>query len=111
MADGIFNSAVLISGDGKIRMVQRKVSEKPPYATRQQVKIMQTKFGKVAILICGDLFDNETVQQVPPDTRMVIVPMARGFDRQSSDSKRWKNEERQAYQKDARSSNKNINRP
>jgi len=90
---------VFVGRNGKIQLVQRKVSEKPPYANNRRVNVGQTKFGKVAVLICGDLFDDDAIQQVPLDTQLLIVPMARGFDKQSPDSKRWEDEERQVYQK------------
>lgn len=96
---GIFNSAVLLGRDGEIQLVHRKVAEKPPYTTGKQVRAVKTEFGKVAILICGDLFYDEAIQQVPPDTQLLIVPMARGFDKQSPDSRRWENEERRVYLK------------
>jgi len=97
--NGVFNSAVLMSSDGTIRLLHRKVAEKPPYARGSRVEAANTEFGKVALLICGDLFQEEAIQQVPPDTQWLMVPMARGFDGRSPDRRRWEEEERQVYQK------------
>ena len=95
--DGVFNSAVLLDRDGETKLVHRKVSEKPPYANGRRVGAVDTEFGKITVLICGDLFQDEAIQQVPPDTQLLVVPMARGFDKQSPDSRRWEEEERDVY--------------
>lgn len=94
---GIFNTAVLLGRDGEIQLTQRKISEKPPYAAAHKLNVGQTEFGKIAILTCGDLFDERAARQVPPDLDLLLTPMARGFDKKSPDPRRWENEERQFY--------------
>ncbi len=96
--NGIFNTAVLINAEGQIQLIQRKISEKPPYANGTRIETAQTDFGKVALLTCGDLFAERAIAQVAYDADLLLVPMARGFDRQSPDRVRWEEEERQVYQ-------------
>ena len=97
-AQGIFNTAVLLDRNGRIVLKHRKIAEQPPFLRSSRVPLAQTEFGRLAFLICGDLFDEEAWQQIPRNTRLVLVPMARSFDEVSPDPERWEREERRAYQ-------------
>jgi predicted amidohydrolase len=94
---GIFNSAAIIDKSGRIIHVQRKVSEKPPFANGSEVLSVSTPFGKIAILICGDLFDDLTIEKMDKPVDLLLVPMSRSFDLKSPDQNRWLKEERSAY--------------
>ena len=53
-----------------------------------------TPFGKLAILVCGDLFDDEIVgrlRRLEPD--FLLFPFARNFNDGSVDQERWNAEE------------------
>jgi predicted amidohydrolase len=95
--EGIYSSAVLIDKAGRLVHVHRKISEQPPFATGNEVKAVNTEFGKVCVLLCGDLFDDEVKARVNRDTDVLILPLARSFDGKSPDLDRWLKEERQAY--------------
>ncbi len=96
-AEGVYDTAVLLNRAGEIRLVQRKVSERPPFACGEDVHSTVTELGRVAILTCGDLFAPQAVSQLPQDLDLLLVPMARAFDKRSPHPKRWEEEERAAY--------------
>lgn len=95
--EGVYSSAVLINAVGQIVHVHRKIIEQPPFVTGSEVRAVDTDFGKVSILLCGDLFDDDVKAKVSPETHLLILPLARSFDAKSPDLQRWLNEERQAY--------------
>jgi predicted amidohydrolase len=97
-AAGIFNTAVLVNDQGKIALVQRKISERPPYAPGQHLLSATISNRTLAILTCGDLFSAAAIQKIPREADLLFVPMARGFDKKSPDAERWAREERKAYQ-------------
>jgi len=94
---GVYNSAVLLDRTGSIVCVHRKNVEKPPFVNGQGVTGVDTELGRLAILICGDLFGDEVVAKLDSGLRLLLVPMSRSFDGPSPDSRRWEEEERQVY--------------
>lgn len=95
--EGVYSSAALIDKTGQIIHVHRKIIEQPPFVTGSKVRAIDTEWGKIAVLLCGDLFDDEVKAKISRDTAMLILPLARSFDKKSPDLERWLNEERQAY--------------
>ncbi|MDW8392476.1 MAG: carbon-nitrogen hydrolase family protein, partial [Oscillochloridaceae bacterium] len=95
--DGVYSSAVLVDKSGRVIHVHRKIIEQPPFATGKEVKAVDTEFGTVSVLLCGDLFDDDVKARISRDTDILILPLARSFDGKSPDLERWQNEERQAY--------------
>ncbi|MDW8148304.1 MAG: carbon-nitrogen hydrolase family protein [Roseiflexaceae bacterium] len=96
-AEGFYSSAVLIEPSGQIAVVQRKMSEQPPFVAGDDIHVADTAAGRLAILICGDLFDEDARTRLGKRADVVIVPLARSFDGTSPDLERWLREERQAY--------------
>ncbi len=94
---GIYDTALLLDREGEVRLVQRKISEKPPFARGGRLDSVTTELGRLSILICGDLFAERVIAQVREDLDLVIVPMARAFAGCSPDRERWEREERRAY--------------
>ena len=47
----VYDSGILLDREGRIVLVQRKLSEKPPFQTAKKVGIAETELGKAAILI------------------------------------------------------------
>jgi N-carbamoylputrescine amidase len=94
---GVYNSAVLLDRQGRVLLLHRKIVEQPPFLNGTQVESVETELGKLGILICGDLFDDEAVGRIASDLRLLLVPMARCFDGRSPDQERWEREERSAY--------------
>ncbi len=96
-SNGIFNTGVLMDKEGKLLLIYRKISEKPPYNAGKEFVSITTQFGKIGMLICGDLFFDKIISVIPDDLDFLIVPMARGFDKKSPDEARWKSEEKSIY--------------
>ncbi|MFN3308685.1 MAG: carbon-nitrogen hydrolase family protein [Anaerolineales bacterium] len=96
-SEGFYNTALLLSPQGEVLLKHRKINEQPPYLNGHEVTYVETDFGRIAILTCGDLFHQEAVRQLDPEVQLLLVPMSRGFDSVSPDLQRWLNEERAAY--------------
>lgn len=92
-----YSTALLLDRSGRIALRHRKVHEQPPYAVGDRVQSLPTELGRLSMLLCGDLFDDQVVRQIDPATDLLFVPMNRSFDGLSPDAARWEREERQAY--------------
>jgi len=93
----VYDSGVLLNREGRVVLIQRKLSEKPPYHAENQIEIAETEWGKVVILVCGDLFHAEAIAQAQDKADWLLVPMARAFAGRSPDKHRWEAEERAEY--------------
>jgi predicted amidohydrolase len=94
---GVYNSAVLLDRNGKIILKHRKIEEKPPFVNGDTVSSVDTELGRLGLLICGDLFNGDVIRELEPSLNLLIVPMARSFNKRSPDVERWISEERQVY--------------
>ncbi len=104
--DSLCDTAVLLAPDGSIALRYRRISpgwhdrdaDPGAYLSGSELAAAATPFGRVAFLICGDLFDETLVRRVrrlAPDC--LLVPTARSFDDGSADARRWDREEKPAY--------------
>jgi predicted amidohydrolase len=101
--EGIYSSAVLFDKFGKIALVHRKISEQPPFATGNNVQVIDTELGRLSILLCGDLFDDAVKNKLgDKQAEFLLLLLARSFDGKSPDLERWLKEERQAYADEVR---------
>jgi len=98
---GVYSTAVLLDRQGVLRHRHRKNVEMPPLLRGDEVATVETEFGRLGILICGDLFEEAVVARLGRP-HFLLVPMARSFDGRSPDRERWEREERQAYLEAAR---------
>jgi predicted amidohydrolase len=87
----------LLDRRGRILLHHRKICEHPPFTNGTTVQTVETELGRLAVLICGDLFDEEATSQLDHSVDLLLVPMARGFDGRSPDPERWEREERKVY--------------
>lgn len=94
---GVYSSAVLLAPSGQVVHVHRKIIERPPFAVGDQVRTVDTEFGKISVLLCGDLFHDEVKAKISKEIAFFILPLSRSFDGKSPDIDRWQREERQAY--------------
>ena len=72
----VYNSALLINREGEIILKHRKFQEPMKFCTGNTVKTTNTEFGKVSIIICGDLYNKRIakwVKKKKPD--YLFVPM------------------------------------
>lgn len=95
--EGVYSSAVLIAKTGEIVSIHRKIYEQPPFVNGGEVKTVETELGRLSILLCGDLFEDEVRDKLDKRLDALILPLARSFDGKSPDLERWLREERQAY--------------
>jgi len=74
--DCIYNSALLISRNGEVLLKHCKFQEPYKFCTGNTVRTAKTEFGKVAIIICGDLYNKRILKWIRrkrPD--YLFVPM------------------------------------
>ncbi len=72
----VYNSALLIGRNGKVLLKHRKFQEPYKFCTGNTVRTAKTEFGKVAVIICGDLYNKRILKWVRrkrPD--YLFVPM------------------------------------
>jgi len=78
--DQLFDSAIFIDDQGSIILKHRKINiltelMTPSYTPGKTVGIVETKFGRVGMLICADTFDQDVLTQMElqqPD--LMLVP-------------------------------------
>jgi predicted amidohydrolase len=78
--DKLFDTAVLIDDAGKILLKHRKINilaklMTPPYTPGSDIKVAETRFGRIGLLICADTFRDELLKrmaELEPD--LVLVP-------------------------------------
>ncbi|NPA80148.1 MAG: carbon-nitrogen hydrolase family protein [Thermotogae bacterium] len=72
----VYNSAIVVSPEGKIILKHRKFQEPMRFCVGRRLSVAQTIWGKVAVIICGDLYNDEIlgwVRRLRPD--YLFVPM------------------------------------
>jgi len=78
--ENLYDSAVLIDDAGKVLLKHRKIillSElmAPPYSAGEEIQVVQTRFGRVGVLICADTHEPgilAKMAKLKPD--LVLVP-------------------------------------
>lgn len=78
--DLLFGSAILIDDQGVLLAKHRKINVlpelmTPPYTPGNAVTCVQTRFGKIGLLVCADSFQRENLvamQQMQPD--LLLIP-------------------------------------
>ncbi len=76
----LYDSAILIDENGDILLKHRKINllselMNPPYTPGHDVNAVQTKYGKIGMLICADTFLNDNLERMAalePD--LVLAP-------------------------------------
>lgn len=106
-ADGVlYDSAVLLDRRGALRQVYRRVdphwhradADLGVYRQGTDPVTVPTEFGVLALLICGDLFNDEVLGQLAARRpNVAVVPMARGFDADVADDAQWRDQEQAIY--------------
>lgn len=74
----IYNSALLINREGEVILKHRKFQEPMKFCTGNTVRTAKTEFGKLAIIICGDLYNKRIAKWIKlkrPD--YTFIPMDR----------------------------------
>lgn len=60
----VYNSALLIGRNGEVLLKHRKFQEPYKFCTGNTVRTAKTEFGKVAVIICGDLYNKRILKWV-----------------------------------------------
>jgi predicted amidohydrolase len=76
----LYDSAVLIDSKGNILLKHRKINlltelMSPPYTPGESIDAVETKFGKIGLLICADTHDSKILKRMAeqrPD--LLLVP-------------------------------------
>jgi len=76
----LYDSAILIDDSGAILLKHRKINVlpelmTPPYSVGKGVQTVQTKYGRIGVMICADSFVDDLVQSMAgqaPD--LVLIP-------------------------------------
>ena len=74
----VYNSALLINREGEVILKHRKFQEPMKFCTGNTVRTAKTEFGKLAIIICGDLYNKRIAKWIKrkrPD--YIFIPMDR----------------------------------
>jgi predicted amidohydrolase len=102
--DRLYDSAILIGPDGKIRLHYRRITPKwhggdpRVYSQGTALPMASTTFGTVAFLLCGDLFDDALLQRLHHlEPNWLLFPFARSYDSEVADADQWEREERLIY--------------
>lgn len=72
----VYNSALLFNREGKVILKHRKFQEPYKFCTGNTLKTAKTEFGKVAIIICGDLYNKRIAKWIKrKKPEYLFVPM------------------------------------
>ncbi len=103
----LYDSALLIDRSGRAVFRYRRVSPgwHGPYADARfygegrHVDCFNAEFGRVAFLVCGDLFDDRLVDEIHRERPgLLLVPFARALSGGGHDQQRWDREELPQYE-------------
>ena len=84
--DKLFDSVILIDNEGNIILKHRKINTldelmEKPYTAGKSVNTVNTKFGKIGLLICADSFKKEVLTdmaKLKPDLMLIPYGWAAG---------------------------------
>ncbi len=104
--DRLYDSAVLLAPGGSILLHYRRNhpgwhgprADPEVYRQGREVPAVDTPLGRMAFLICGDLFDDDLTDRVRAlEADWLLFPFWRCFDDFSHDDRRWREEELPVY--------------
>ena len=78
--DALYDSALLINDSGEILLKHRKMNllselMSPPYTPGEEVKVVDTNFGGIGLLICADTHEEEILDRVAAlNVDLLLVP-------------------------------------
>ena len=78
--DHLYDSALLIDDAGQILLKHRKINllaelMTPPYTPGQTVRVAETRFGRIGLLICADTHESEILARTAEvEPKLVLVP-------------------------------------
>lgn len=102
----LYDTAVLLAPNGRIILKYRRISrgwrgqqaDTQVYREGDTIPTVETPLGRIAFLICGDLFDDSLVRRVrreKPD--LLLLPFTRSYTGGVIDQTRWEREDEPDY--------------
>jgi len=79
-ADLLYDTALLIDSEGQILLKHRKINilaelMTPPYTPGEKVHVVETRLGRIGLLICADTHEAEILAQMAElQPKLVVVP-------------------------------------
>ena len=76
----LYGAAILIDDNGKILLKHRKINVlpdlmSPSYASGNQVEVIDTRFGRIGILICADSFQEDLLAKMKEkEPALLLIP-------------------------------------
>lgn len=103
--DKLYDTALFINRKGEIDLKYRRITDgwrdarqDSIYKEGNEIGVLNSEFGKICFLICGDLFDEELVNEVKNmKVDYLIFPFARCFEAKIDAKEKWENEEFKEY--------------
>jgi len=79
----LYDSAVLIDDKGRILLKHRKINiltelMTPPYTPGKEVNVVETKFGKIGLLVCADTHKDEILKRMA-ELKPVLLLVPYGY--------------------------------
>jgi N-carbamoylputrescine amidase len=108
----LYDGALLFTPEGEIGLKYSRIhpgwhgraADPAIYRQGTELPCLDTPFGSIAFLICGDLFDDSIVRRCRGlGADYLLVPMVRSFDDASCDQERWDTTELPVYRERIRS--------
>lgn len=101
----LYDSLLIINNSGEIVLNYRRMSkgwrdakQDAIYYEGTEIKHIDTEFGRISPLICGDLYDEKLIEEVAilkPD--YFIFPFARSYDEGTDINEAWREEFQSEY--------------
>jgi len=102
----LYDAAVLLSAKGEIALHYRRIQpqwhgqDADPGIYRQgsEISAVETPYGRMGFLLCGDLFDDDVVRHARAlELDWLLFPFARCFSDGAVDQARWERDDLPAY--------------
>lgn len=103
--DELYDTALFINRKGEIALKYRRISvgwrdssQDSIYKEGTEIGVLNSDFGKICFLICGDLFDEELVSKVKKaEVDYLLFPFARSFQFGFNIKEKWEKEAFKEY--------------
>lgn len=74
--ENLYDSVVLIDAKGEIQLKHRKINiliplMNPPYTPGDNVSVVDTKFGRIGLLICADTFRKDLLKHIGDGSEII----------------------------------------
>ncbi len=72
----VYNTSIILNADGDIILKHRKFQEPMKFCRGSKLDGVETRFGRLATIICGDLYNDEVLKQLREvKPTLLFIPM------------------------------------